>query len=384
VNRIKRAAEALGIPTSVNFRRWLAKIAVAMIAVSGLVIPMATQAATLNSASLALSDPVPSATANYTLTASGQTTGTNIKCIQEVYATTSPGSTNPTNMATNSATLDASSTFITPANWGTNQSTTQGTVVFEDATPVAPAAGSGKTFQIDGVTNSSASTTSGYWMTFSTYQTFSGAACTGSPVDTVLVGFFITGGSTMTLTVNPTLSFSVAGEATPGTTSCNGATSSADGTSTGTAINFGTVSTSKNDIVCQQLSAATNATNGYTINMRDTGQMANTLAQTLADWGGTYAVPTTWSANGTSGTTGTEGYGFTTDGVGAFNSSGPLWAHFNHANTGDNALNNYAVGSTSAPIASGTYNIGFQAGVSSTTHPGTYTTTVVYTCTPEY
>ena len=37
-----------------------------------------------------------------------------------------------------------------------------------------------------------------------------------------------------------------------------------------------------------------------------------------------------------------------------------------------------------APVNSTTYRIGHQVGVSNVTRPGTYTTTIIYTCTPIY
>src|SRR5262249_9605483 len=144
----------------------------------------------LSSASVALSDPQPSATANYNFKASNFGTSLAIKCIKEVYTVNSDGSGgNPTGMATNSATMDAGSTLLTSSNWGSNQSSTQGTVTFDYTTGETPATNGSYTLQIDGVTNSSATTTAGYWLTFSTYTaTGSGASCGGSVIDTVTVG----------------------------------------------------------------------------------------------------------------------------------------------------------------------------------------------------
>jgi hypothetical protein len=138
------------------------------------------------------------------------------------------------------------------------------------------------------------------------------------------------------------------------------------------------VTASTNQVVCQDLTASTNATNGYTIFARYTGAPANNLAQTIASHSGTNAAPTTFSAAGT------EAYGYTTNdatlGTGTadrFTSSG---ANKFAAMTTSNA----EVGYESAGVTSTTYRVGHQVGVSLTTFPGTYTTTVIYTCTPIY
>ena len=128
-------------------------------------------------------------------------------------------------------------------------------------------------------------------------------------------------------------------------------------------------------MVCQDLTAATNATNGYAIYARDTAQPTNALAQTIANHTGTNAAPTAFSGAGT------EAYGYTTNDFtlgtgtpGRFNAN--LWA----AMTTTNA----EVAYEATGVSSTTYRIGHQVGISGTTRPGTYQTTVVYTCTPVY
>ncbi|HEX3082695.1 MAG TPA: hypothetical protein VHQ86_05620, partial [Candidatus Saccharimonadia bacterium] len=305
-------------------------------------------------------------------TGSNVTTGApgTIKCIKETYTDTSGGSTVPTGMTTTGGgvTFDtAGSNYMpTPGAW-TFTHTVNGTITLTDAAGEIPASAAARKISINGITNSSVADTK----FFLHFQTFNNTDCATSPVDSVTVLFILTNGSTLSLTVDQTLSFSV--NAVGAGQNCNGATSTA--ASTATTIPFGTVTTAANSVVCQDLSAATNATNGYTIYARYTAKPTNALAQTIADWTGTNAAPTAFPAAGT------EAYGYTTNDftlgtgtAGRFNSN--LWAAMTTGNT--------EVAYEAAGVTTTTYRIGHQVGVSLTTRPGTYTTTVIYTCTPIY
>lgn len=354
-----------------SHRLWLVGIFVAAI----LLIPNLTiHAATLSSTSLSLSDSRPSAAANYTFTGSSVTTGAPgaIKCIKLVFADTATGSTVPAGMSTNGGgvTFDTTnSNYIpTPASW-TLAKPANGTLTLTFATGEIPASAAARKVVINGITNSSSADTN-FFLRLNTYNNVD---CSTSPIDSATVGYIFTNGSTLSLTVDQTLSFTV--NAVAAAQSCNGGTTTA--TSTATTIPFGTVTAASNGIVCQDLTAATNAANGYTINARYTAQPTNALAQTIANWTGTNAAPTTFSAAGT------EAYGYTTNDAtlgtgtpGRFTSGGQKWA----AMTTTNAEIAYeATGVTTT-----TYRIGHQVGVALTTRPGTYTTTILYTCTPVY
>jgi len=201
--------------------------------------------------------------------------------------------------------------------------------------------------------------------------TFNNVDCATSPIDNAMVQFINTNGSTLSLTVDATLSFTV--NAVASSSSCAGGTSNAGSTST--TIPFGTVTAATNGLVCQDLSAATNATNGYTIYIRDTGQPTNGLGQTIIDWTGTNAAPTTFSAAGT------EAYGYSTnDATLGTGTAGRFVANKFAASTTSNS----EVAYEAAGLNSTTYRVAHQAGISTTTLPGTYQTTVIYTCTPVY
>ncbi|HVQ44581.1 MAG TPA: hypothetical protein VMT30_06470 [Candidatus Saccharimonadia bacterium] len=356
------------------FRRRL--LIVGAFIVGLLLLPnLGARAATLTSASVGISDPRPSAiSASYTFTASSVTTGApgTIKCIKMLYSDTAAGSTVPAGMSTNGGgvTFDtAGSNYVpTPASWTLNKPA-NGTLTLTNATGETPASAAARKIIINGITNSSAADTK-FWLKFNTYNN---TDCASSPVDNTTVLFILTNASTLSLTVDDTLSFTV--NAVGAAAACDGATTTA--ASTATTIPFGTVTAASNGVVCQDLQAATNATGGYTIYARYTAQPTNSLAQTIASHTGTNPAPTAFSAAGT------EAYGYTTGdatlGTGTanrFTSPTQEWAGLTTTNA--------ELAYEPAGVTASTYRIGHQVGVSSTTRPGTYTTTVIYTCTPTY
>jgi len=367
------------MPSPDNIRMQLAKIAAVVVALVGVGLNAGVaNAATLSSASVAQSDPRPSqASVNYTITGSS-VTSTAIKCVKVVWSTTSTGTQAPTGFSAASGTVTAaSSTLINSSATGWSLAKSDGTsstgqnniYQYTNTTGVTPSTLTGATFVIGGITNSSVADTA-YHLSINTYGN---TDCSTSPIDNAKMQFINTNGSTLSLTIDNSLSFTV--NSVAGSQACDGTTTTA--ASTATTIPFGTVTSASNAIVCQDLTAATNSTNGYTIYARYTGAPANALAQTLADWTGTNAAPTTFASAGT------EAYGVTTNdttlGTGTanrFTSGGQKWA----ALTTSNAELAYE----STGVTSTTYRVGHQAGVSLTTKPGTYSTTVIYTCTPIY
>ncbi|MFI5240421.1 MAG: hypothetical protein ACHQUB_01810 [Candidatus Saccharimonadia bacterium] len=354
-------------------RARLTRIWVAWISLVGLLtlnISVAN-AVTLTTASVALSNPIPStASVNYTVTASSVTNGT-IKCIQATFSTSPTTLTTPTGFTAASATITAAtSTYVNDSGTGWSVTDTANTIQYTNASGITPSTLTGATFIMAGITNSSVADTA-YYLSFSTYNNTN---CSSSPVDSVVVTYINTNGSNLSLTVNPTMSFTVNGVASGGT--CNSGASTSTGTSTSTTIPFGSVTTASNGLVCQSLSIATNAANGYTVYVRYTGKPTSG-SNTIADWTGTNNSPTAFSAAGT------EAYGYTTSDFalnvanGAVNRfQSDLWA----AMTTTNAEVSYS----STGLTTKTVSIGHQVGISGTTKPGTYTTTIIYTCTPVY
>jgi hypothetical protein len=377
VNRIIRAAEALGVRKPRNVRSKLAKLAALLMALAGLWLPESANAA-LSSASVALTDPEPGVTSSYNFTASNAS-ATVVNCVEVDFSNNADGSGGvPSGMTTTSAVLNASSTLFTSTNLTKDSSAANGSVVYSDSTGHAAASGSGKTYNLDTITNANPVSTTSYWMTFKTtnnHNTTNHDCSGGTTIDVVTVGFVIQPGQQLSLTVNPTLTFSVTGQSA--STVCNGVTTTT--ASSGNNIALGVPTPAANTSTCQHLVVSSNSTHGYSVYIRDTAEAANQLAQKLADYNAGSSTPSAWT------TAGAEGYGFTTSNSSVSGFSGSKFEAFQGGGSRTNSsANNVLVGTNSASVYQDAFDVAFQSGVSTTTLPGTYTTTVVYTCTPVY
>lgn len=343
-----------------SIRRVIAALAALIVLASP---AMAAAATNLTSASLGLSDSRPTQSATYTLTASS-VTNTAIQCIKEVYATTSTGTTLPSGMSTSSATVSASSTLINSSTSGwTADTSVNGTVKYTDASPVTPGTLSGATFIVSGITNPAQGS---YFLQFNTY---SDSNCSAG-VNTLTLSFATMAGQAVSLAVDPSLTFTVAGVAN--SQAVNGATTNV--TTTSGTLPLGTVTASTNAVAAQDLTVTTNAGSGYTASTRYTAAPSNG-SHSITDFTGSNASPAVFSAAGT------EAFGYTTNsttlGTGtAARFSGDKWAAFTTTNA--------EVAYSNAAVSSSTTRVGVQAGISGTTPAGSYTTTVIYTVTPIY
>jgi hypothetical protein len=389
VNRIARAAAVLGLPSASQIKQIFQKIVAVAIALLGVGFNAGiVNAATLSSASVTLSDSRPSVTSSYTFTGSSVTSGT-IKCIKAVFATTSTGEVQPTGWdGTGGSVTAASSTLVNSSATGWSLATSDGSGAsagadnvwkYTNSTGITPSTTTGATFVMAGITNASTPDTA-YFLRISTYNN---TDCSTSPVDNAAVEFINTSGSTLSLTIDNTLSFTVNGVNSG--TNCAGTGTGAAVTSTGTTLPFGTVTSASNTYACQDLQAATNSTNGYTIFARYTAKPTNALSQTIADVSpGTNNAPNTFSGAGT------EAYGYTTNDQSLSGSAGTgagQASRFFNGTTYKYAAmttGNAEVAYESAGVTQTTYRVTHQVGISATTFPGTYTTTIIYTCTPVY
>lgn len=328
-------------------------------------------AATLTGSSVALSDSRPSGTSvSYTIDFDNVTTSA-IKCIRVEFDTTADGSgSKPTGLDITSAALSASSDFIpTPASWGVSNNNSTGVSSITFATGETPASASDRTVILTGITSGSTAET-GYYVVFNTYNN---TDCSSSPVDSGSGTFIYVTGQSVSLSVDPAISFNLAAVANAQTV--NGATTTV--TTTDGTIPFGTVTTSVSGIAAHDLTVTTNAGSGYTVAIRYTGKPTSGAAD-IDDHTGTNASPTTMSA-------GTEAFGYTTNdatlGTGTadrFTSSGGnKWAAFTTSNA--------EVAYSSAAVSSQTTRVGYQVGISGTTPAGAYgSSTVIVTATPAY
>ncbi len=323
-------------------------------------------AAALTAGSVTISDSRPTtASVTYTIKFSSISLSA-IKCIKVQFSDTAAGGSKPTNMDITSAALSGTSTYIpTPASWAISNNNTSGVSSITFASGETPAGASARTVVLTGITNGSVAGTA-YYLLFSTYNN---TDCSSSGVDSATIAYIYTAGQTLTATVDPTLTFTVAGVANG--QSVNGATTTI--TTTSTTIPLGVLSTGANTIGAQDLAVGTNAVGGYTVTIRYTGVFTNG-SHTFVDHSGTNASPTSFSAAAT------EALGYTTNdavlGTGtAARFSSNLWA-----------------GLSTSPLeiaynlnpASETTRVGYQAGIAATTPAGAYTTTIVYVATPTY
>jgi hypothetical protein len=319
----------------------------------------------LTSSSLQLSDSRPSQPSSYTFSTSGLTTGTTIRCIQLDIGTVVDG-TGDAGLTVTGATLGTNT--ISAGGWGVSvvdgASDQLRATLAGGATPSASGS-----ITWNNVTNSSTADTT----YFGLFQTFTNVDCVTGPIDSAVVTLIFKNGSLVSLTIDPTLTFTVAGVTSGGT--INGVPTTI--TSTPTAVNFlNAVTSVANGVSAHDLSASTNATGGYSLYIRNTGLLTSG-SNTITNHTGTNATPTAFPAAGT------EAFGYTTNdsslnsGTAARFTTGPSWAGFSDTT-------NELVGDSSGPIGATTTRVGHQVGVSGSTEAGTYQTTIIYTAASIY
>jgi hypothetical protein len=384
VNRIMRAAEALGVRPPKNVREKLVKLTIVATAIMGLSLNAGiANAATFTSASVTLSDPRPSATSGYTVKVSSVSNAL-IKCVQLVWSTTSTGEVNPTGFDGTAGTVTGgSSSLVNNSTWTLTRSDGTGASAgadnkwqYTDSTGVTPSTLTNATFVTAGLTNSNTGNT-GFYLKV---NTFSDQSC-ATARDNTTVQFINTAGSTLSLTVDGSLTFTVNGLTTSDVCS-DGSTVSAVNTSA-TTIPFGTMVAATPKQACQRLNAATNSTNGFTIFVRYDTKPANALGDFITDASGSNNAPATFASVDAQGA-----YGYSTNDTTLSGSAGTGAGQANRFTNGTL----YAAGTTSnaevafeaAGVTSTDYVVTHKVVTTSTTKPGTYSNTIIYTCTPVY
>ncbi len=331
-------------------------------------------AATLTTASVTLSDSRPNtASISYDFQASNVTTSA-IKCLKVEFDMAADGSGGkPTGMDITSAAFSGSSDYVpTPASWSVSNNNTTGISQITFATGETPASAASRNAILTGITNGSVADND-YYLIFSTYNN---TDCATTPVDSSTVGFLFTNGQAVSLAVDGSLSFTIAGVTGNGSLAVNGATITNGLATTPTTIPFGTITSSTNKVAAQDLLVSTNSGGGYTVYTRYTAQPTSG-ANTINNHTGSNAAPTAFSAAGT------EAFGYTTEDAtlsgtaDRFTSAGGnKWAAFTTSNA--------ELIFSSTAVSSQTTRVGFQTGIATTTEPGSYVTSVIYTAVPVY
>lgn len=324
-------------------------------------------AASLSNSSLNLSDPRPSAVGTtYTFTWSNVTTST-IKCIKIRFSTVSTGVTVPTGMITTSTGVASLSTYVpNPAGW-TVDATTNGTVLVTYSGGTAPASASSRTLVLSNITNGSVADT----RYFGLFDTYNNTDCSSQAVDSGVVSFILTNGQLVSLTIDPSLTFTVNAVSVGQTV--NGSPTTVATTST--TVPFGPITSASNGIAAHDLTVSTNAGNGYTVYTRYTGALTSGSGSTIPDFTGSNTTPAVFSAAGTAA------FGYTTEDVTLGGGTANRFASNKYA--AFTTSNSPVIDSTTS-VGSTTTRIGYQAGVANTTAAGTYTTTVIMTIVPSY
>ena len=321
-------------------------------------LPALVGAAVVDEGRLKLSDPRPNQTGvSYTFSASGFTTTTAIGCIEVDLNTEADGSGSaPSGISTASQTLVG--TDLVGAGWSADNSGGNGTLRITNASAESPSA-SGEV-EWGNITNGDTPDET-YFAIFTTYETDS---CT-TVVDNTVVAFVYTDGSLVELSIEPTLTFTVAGVGTGVTVNDEDTTI----TTTATSIDFdNSVDAGNNGVSAHELTVATNAPGGYTVYIRHTGDLSNG-SHDIANLAATNATPDDFTAAGI------EGWGYTTESLGRFLTN--QWAGFTTSN--EPVMENITATTTDDVNL-----VGHQVGIEATTPAGTYQTTIIYTVASTY
>lgn len=270
----------------------------------------------------------------------------------------------PGGMIVNSASATLTgSTAVTAGNWGT-PSQNQDRLAWTYGAGQSISAG---TLVINGIGHNPALAGT-YYAQLSTY---SDTLCS-TPIDSATVAFAITSAVTVTVDVDPVLNFAVAGY-NAGT--CNGATIDV-GSSAATSVSLGHITDVTTHVAGQTLSTTTNAPGGFTVNVRATGALTDSLGNTISNWTGTNANPTAFPGAGTSAFAYTTDHALSSAGAGATRFQTNKWAALSPTNA--------EIAYVAAGYVSDTTHVCYQVAASTSTKAGTYSTTVIYTAVPLY
>jgi hypothetical protein len=190
-------------------------------------------------------------------------------------------------------------------------------------------------------------------------------------VDTSSVDVGIIESELITVSVSPTLSFTIAGVASGQT--AFGATNT-NVTTTATTVPFGSISTATPYYAAQDLTVSTNAVSGYTVTGFEDGALRKTNGTTITDFS------TTPGDNN-----GNDGFGYSgrstsgTDCSVVYNTSGSFYSRgFGTSGTPGGVMTN------AGPVSGSVCRVIYRVRVPATQAPGDYQNVVTYIATPSY
>lgn len=318
---------------------------------------------------------------------------TNIKTILFQYCTTASGTcTAPTGMVlTATPTLSgvagiAGTGYAATGSSGTCTGTgnTDCTITLTVTTPAAQSANGTVIVPVTaGITNPTTADST-YFVRVTTRD---GSAVTIDGPTAVAFAILTSTSIAVTATVDPNLTFTVAGVASGGTV--NSATTNV--TTTANTIPFDTLVASTEKIAAHDVTVTTNAGSGYTVTASHSATALSGFPPLVSGtndidpFSGTNTSPTTWSLpGGSTANTNTGFFGYTTEDptlctgtVDRFTSSGGnKWA-------GSSTAGAEVVCSTTG-VSAQTTRVGWQVEVNAIQPAGTYTGTAILVATPTY
>lgn len=327
-------------------------------------------AALLSGASIQLSDPRPSNSGTtYIVTYTFPST-TSIQCIDiilsdttgHIVLTTNPSTTAPTGLTTTSAAkVSVTGGGLTDGNW-TLHNATNGILQYEFATGQA-STNSQIVITTSTITNPSVGS---FYAQVATYSTLTTHTCSGLVDQSNVMALVTTGGVATSVTVDPTISFSVTG--TSG--AINGGPASNPITDS-LRIPFGNVSAGGSATsAAQLLTTSTNAASGYFIYIRNTQLLTDSNADTIRAQSGTPSSPASFD-----GSTSQSSFAFTTNST-TVSMGSNQWAGL--------TTSNVSIDHQTAPQNAKTLSVEYQLQLSNVQPPGTYSNVITYTATPTY
>jgi hypothetical protein len=369
-------------------RKLIRALAVVMAAASILFpgSPAFASVGVFTAAKLTLSDPRPSQTSvTYTFTFTTATAAT-LKCITYDFWDTAIGTSLPAGMGFGSVNKGTfTGTGITNGNWGAPTFSSP-TVKTTNSTGDAVGASVVVTTPLTLITNPNTATTF-----YVRVQDFTDTGCSlpAGSNDTVTLAAPTTASTLISATINPTLSFAVAGLGNGATvkgaiTTENGGGALNCATSTATAVSFPANMSINTNYTCgQSLTTSTNAQGGYSVTLRGTHASGDFLkgtptTLTITDGTGSNATPAAFG-------TPTEEFAYTSsDALLSSGTPARFSADDTFAKVGNNSATTEEVAWNGGPVNAEVINIAYKIRFSGTTEASTYTGTVLYTCTATF
>ncbi|HXC03497.1 MAG TPA: hypothetical protein VNZ86_02020, partial [Bacteroidia bacterium] len=189
--------------------------------------------------------------------------------------------------------------------------------------------------------------------------------------------------------VDPTLSFSIAGINGDGVATVNGATLTNGVNSSATAVPFGTLTANTAVIAAQDLTVTTNASSGYSITASASAtpplSSGSDNIDTFNDSGASNASPATWSAPaGGTANIDTGYFGYTTNDSSLCTGTGSRFTSSGGNKWAGTTTTGQEVACSTTGVSSETTRIGYETEVNNIQPAGSYTGTVILIATPTY